>query len=94
MCDSSVEMMSSTASCRGSFWAEDVARKMRVVAPMWPAWPAFDASERVRAIALLKVEDLERDHAARETLARVCCASAARRWEELRIEVATGMRTL
>jgi hypothetical protein len=37
MCDSSVEMMSSTASCRGHFWAEDVARKMRVPAASWPA---------------------------------------------------------
>jgi hypothetical protein len=56
----------------------------------WPPWPSFDESPRVRTIALRKVQDLGGDERTRTMRARYACESAARRWEELRGEVAAG----
>lgn len=90
---SSSGAMMSTAGCRGAFWAEDVAHQQLASSPAcWPPWPAFDASPRVRAIALRKVADLGGDERTRTMRARYCCESAARRYEELRLEVAAGVR--
>jgi hypothetical protein len=91
---SSSGAMISTAGCRGAFWAEDVAGALTVPAPSWPPWPSWETSPRVRAIALRKIADLGGDARTRELRARYCCESAARRYEELRGEVAAGARAV
>jgi hypothetical protein len=85
---SSSAAMTSTAGCRGAYWAEGVVARMRIAPGDWPPWPAFDESPRVRAIALRKVADLGGDERTRIRLARYCCESAGERYEELRAEVA------
>ena len=76
------EALLSTARCRGSSWAEDVARAMREPAASWKPWPAFEA--RARLIALRKVRDLGGDKHLQEKRARECCDAAMVRWQELR----------
>ena len=66
-----------TAGCRGSFWADDVARKVGV-AHNWPEY-----SGKALTIAIRKVLDLTRDARARDGLARYCWKSAGERWREL-----------
>ena len=86
--------MMSTAGCRGAFWAEYTTQQLRIAPSEWPPWPPFDTSPRVRAIALRKVADLGGDERTRMIRARYCCQSAAKRYEELRDDVAVGLRTL
>jgi len=81
-----------TAGCRGDYWAEDVVATFHVPPAAWPAWPAFDDSPRARAIALRRVADLGGDARTRALRARYCCERAARRYAELRADVAAGRR--
>ena len=68
---------------RGMRWAQDVARRMPTKrAP--EKWPGFDGSERVRRLAMKKVENLTDDPRLRERLARLCVADAARAWSKRR----------
>lgn len=64
-----------TAACRGFRWAERVLKR----AP-GKEWPAYDASERVRMLAIKQILDLTRDKRLREALARDCADAARRRY--------------
>lgn len=70
------------AGCRGDLWAASVARRYK---GRLPPWPSYDESERVRAIALAKVADLEKDEAAQQMLARALAQAAVRRYEGFRV---------
>jgi len=77
----------SAALRAGDEWAASVARQLhgRGSPPSeWPPWPDYDGSERVRSIALRKVD--HRDEAVAEELAKLCWKHAAWRYERLRIE--------
>jgi hypothetical protein len=63
-----------TAQCRGENWARAVASVIQVDRP----WPN---TEKQRAGALRKVQDLTRDHRLRELLADEVTVGASRWWD-------------
>lgn len=75
--------LSGVAAARGTRWADAVAR----VCPLDRPWPFTDRS---RAIALRKVDDLGDNDELRERLAIVCEAHAARWWGVLRERAEAG----
>jgi hypothetical protein len=77
--------LAGVAACRGSYWAESVARRMGS-RRLEHAWPRFDASARVRELALERVADLARDPQLRLDFARACADAAQERFEELSYE--------
>jgi hypothetical protein len=81
--------LASTASCRGSVWAEDVARRVRGGLQPWPAHAGKAAQ-----IAEGKVADLAKDMRLRSALALIAYGAAAERWEELRADPETLVRVL
>jgi hypothetical protein len=70
------------AACRGSYWAENVVRRV-AGKRLAPVWPRYEDSDKVRRIARERVSDLTRDPAQRERYARACCAAAGKRYDEL-----------
>lgn len=67
------------AACRGEVWADAVAARLAELGAKRPReWPPF--AGRVRAIAMLKIEDLAHDTQLREQLAAEVARWAARRW--------------
>src|SRR4051812_23107196 len=66
-----------TAGCRGSVWADDVARKVGISR----AWP--ECRGKALDIAVRKIRDLTRDARSRDGLARHCWKRAGERWLEL-----------
>jgi hypothetical protein len=71
------------AACRGSYWAEGVARRLGG-RRLEHQWPAFDSSARVRELALRRVADMAHDPQLRLDFARACAEAARERFEELR----------
>ena len=69
--------LSGVAAARGTRWADAVAR----VCPLDKPWPF---TERSRAIARRKVDDLGDSDEMRERLATVCEAHASHWWAMLR----------
>ena len=64
------------AACRGEVWADAVAARLAELGAKRPReWPNFGG--RMRAIAMLKVEDLTRNDRLREKL-----AAEVARWAE------------
>lgn len=79
----SVSTVGGTAMSRGMRWAEGVAKRLPTKRSP-TSWPGFDDSEKVRRLAMKKVQDLTDDPRLRERLARLCVTEAARAWSRRR----------
>jgi hypothetical protein len=75
--------LTSTARVRGERWAELALLKMVRTRRALEPWPSWDASEKVRALAYARIDDLDREEQIRDLLARDAHDAAARRWAEL-----------